>query len=76
MIQNIFINASLNDKCHIIVASEAWIGKDFNPKYFSFCKGFNIKHTKNNLRRSDGVVIFIKNDIIHNTTELIIQDTN
>lgn len=71
-----YLNASLNDKCHIIIVSEAWIGKDFNPKYFSFCKAFNIEYTKNNLRRSDGLVIFIKNDIIHNTTELIIQDTN
>ncbi|KAF0768390.1 zinc finger MYM-type protein 1-like [Aphis craccivora] len=61
---------------NIRIASEAWIGKDFNPKYFSFCKGFNIKHTKNNLRRSDGVVIFIKNDIIHNTTESPNGDIN
>jgi len=70
-----YLNASLNNKCHIIIASEAWIGKDFNPKYFSFCKDFNIEYTKNNLRRSDGLVVFIKNDI-HNTTELIVQDTN
>ncbi|KAL4089448.1 hypothetical protein QTP88_024483 [Uroleucon formosanum] len=71
-----YLNASLNDKCHIIIASEAWISKEFNPKYFSFCKVFYIEYTKNNFRRSDGLVIFIKNDIIHNTTELIIQDTN
>lgn len=28
----------LNDKCHIIIATKTWIGKDFNPKYFPFGK--------------------------------------
>lgn len=53
-----YLNASLNEKFHIIIASEAWIDKDFNLKYFSFCKGFNIEYSKNHLRRSDGISDF------------------
>lgn len=65
---------SLNEKCHIIITSEAWIGNDFNSKYIPFCKGFNIESTKNHVRKSDGIIIFIKEHIVHDTIELIIQD--
>jgi hypothetical protein len=67
---------SLKEKCHIIITSEAWLGNDFNSEHILFCKGFNINTTKNNVCKSDGIVMLINNHIIHNTTELIIQDTN
>jgi hypothetical protein len=38
--------------------------------------GFNIEFIKNNVRKSDGVIHFIIDHLIHETSKLIIQDTN
>lgn len=41
-----YLSTSLNDKCDIIITSEAWIGQDSYCEYFTRYKGFNTEFTK------------------------------
>lgn len=51
------------------------MGKNFNANYLPF-KDYQIISTENNIRKSDGVLVFIKNDIDQISKEFNILDAN
>lgn len=70
------LNTALNQTNHIIITAESWLGKHTNQNSFSLNNYQNII-SNINIRKSDGLVLFIRNDIIsHNTIELEILDAN
>lgn len=54
---------------HIISLSEAWLNKHFDKK-FVFLNIYQIIHTNNNINKSDGVALFIRNDCIFTYKEV------
>jgi len=69
------LNNAFNNNIHIIITSESWLGPNFSHNYLPL-KGYQIISTNNNNRKSDGVLIFIKNDIEQINTEYTIPDAN
>lgn len=59
----------------IIITAESWLGKNVDPNSMPLKNDGN-SISKNNIRKSDGLVIFIWKDIHHSTSELNIPDAN
>lgn len=69
------LNAAIKNKSHIIITVESWLGNKIDQKYISL-NNYQSSIYKNHIRKSDGIVIFIQNNINYSTTEFIIQDAN
>lgn len=69
------LNNTLDNKNHIIITSESWLSPNFNHNYLPL-KGYQTISTNNNVRKSDGVIVFIKNGIDQSNTEYDILDAN
>lgn len=65
----------IGNHVHIISLSEAWLNKHFDKK-FVFLNNYQIIHINNNINKSDGVVLFIRNDCIFTYKEVIFSEAN
>ena len=61
------LNTALNNKNHIIITAKSWLGKYTNQNNISL-NNYQNTISNINIRKSDGLVLFIRNYIIsHNT---------
>lgn len=69
------LNNALDNNNHVITTSESWLDNNINVNYLPF-KGCQTINTDNSVRKSDGKLVFIKNDIDQICTEYNILDAN
>jgi len=57
------LNNALDNNNHVIITSESWLGHNINIVNYLPFKGYQTINTDNNVRKSDGILVFIKNNI-------------
>lgn len=67
--------ASLSTNLDCIVLSECHIGKDIHVEQFYF-QGYKIYYTKNHTRKTDGVIVYIRETLEQSVEEIFLQDCN
>lgn len=67
----VFLN-SLENAPSVIVCSETWLIKQIE---FFHLPGYSIYYNESKINRSDGVVIYVRNGISHETKKILIDNT-